>query len=533
MPPFSTSIQEPDRASPCVLDGGASFSHGTAKKVREDEQPKAAGRPLQLLLLILIVMAAVLRIIATRNDLWLDELISLKIAQAVKTPWQIFTAVHSDNNHYVNTIFLYFMKRQADGAADRYLSVLWGIALVPAGYWLLARRSQLEALILSGLLAFSYPLIHFSSEARGYSGAVLGLMLACGTISRWIVARLNSQKVCHSERSEEPAVFLERPWLRGAIYSAGLVLALLSHLTAALVWFALAAGSLIAVVGRAERRKWIGQWAAFNTLPAAVLLALYFFDLRYLSELGGSPMSVMHGLSRLLALGIGWPAKDAISVWILLLPLVGLIVWHLLREKKSGEPLSILLAAIYILPLLCTLAMRPTFFSPRYFLVVLPFFYVSLAMLLGQLARVRGGRFVVVSLLILFFAGQARLYVELLQVGRGQYRSALTYMMAHTTSADVTVASNQDFRSHIELAYYVPRVMGTRQLLYGPAEGSRSFQPEWYILHQEGCEAPGPERWTGPGQTQWHRAAYFGASELSGQAWTIYQRLPPGASPSD
>jgi len=504
MPAFSTTIQAPDQVSDRAVESGIPLSR-TLDERFANEEPKLSPRLVQCLLLILIVMTALLRIIATRNDLWLDELISLNIAHSVTTPWQIFTAVHSDNNHYLNTIFLYFMKGHADDAADRYLSVLWGIALVPAGYWLLVRRSRLEALLLSGLLTFSYPLIHFSSEARGYSGALLGLMLACGAISRWVTG-------------------YRRVVPLGAIYSGGIILALLSHLTAALVWFALAAASLVAVVRRAERQKWIGQWAAFNALPSAVLLALYFFDFRYLSELGGSPMSVMHGLSRLLALGLGWPAKDAISVWILLLPIAGLIGWHLLQEKKSGEPLSILLAAIFVLPALCTLAMRPTFFSPRYFLVLLPFFYVAMAMLVARLARVRGGRLVVASLLILFLGAQTRLYVQFLQVGRGQYRAALAYMMAHTTSADIMVASNQDFRSHVELAYYVPRVTGTRQLLYGPAEGRGSFQPEWYILHQEGYEAPGPEQWTGPGKTQWRRAAYFGASELSGQAWTIYRR---------
>ena len=114
-----------------------------------------------LLLAGLVVLAAVVRVIATHNDLWLDELISLRIANGVKTPWQIFSAVHSDNNHYLNTLFLYFAKKQDYVPAYRYLSMLWGVLLVPAGYWLLVRRSRVEAVILAGLLACSSPLIHF------------------------------------------------------------------------------------------------------------------------------------------------------------------------------------------------------------------------------------------------------------------------------------------------------------------------------------------------------------------------------------
>ena len=142
-----------------------------------------------LLLAILIVAAAVLRVLATHNDLWLDEIISLGIADQVKSPWQIFNTVHNDNNHYLNTMYLYFVKGQTYPPVYRYLSVMFGVGLVPAGYWLLARRSRVEAVIFAGLLACSYPLIHFSSEARGYSGALLGSVLACAALAQWLVQR--------------------------------------------------------------------------------------------------------------------------------------------------------------------------------------------------------------------------------------------------------------------------------------------------------------------------------------------------------
>jgi hypothetical protein len=172
-----------------------------------------------LLLASLVVLAAIVRMIATRNDLWLDEIISLRIANAVKTPWQIFSVVHSDNNHYLNTLFLYYVKTQNYAPVYRYLSVLWGVLLVPAGYWLLVQRSRVEALILAGILASSYPLIHFSSEARGYSGALLGSMLACAALAQWMAR----------EDGKGRSFFL------GLAYGMAMVLAILSHLTACLI----------------------------------------------------------------------------------------------------------------------------------------------------------------------------------------------------------------------------------------------------------------------------------------------------------
>ena len=462
-----------------------------------------------LLLTALIILAAVIRIIATHNDLWLDELISLRIANAVKSPWQIFTAVHQDNNHYLNTLYLYFVKTQNYPPVYRYLSLLWGVALVPTGYWLLSRRSRVEALILAALLACSYPLIHFSSEARGYAGALLGSVMACAALSRWL-ARENGKKTL----------------TMGVLYGCALVLAILSHLTACLIWFPLAAGSLIIIARRPARVKWFCLWATFNSLPAILLATLYFLDLRFLTELGGSPMSVFHGLSRLLALGLGWPAKDAITVWIVALPLIALVVWRLADEKKSGEPLSMLLPLIYLVPLVCVLVMQPSFFSARYFLVFLPFFYTGLAVLLAKLSHTPIRRMALAGVLALFLAGQAHLYRNFLQVGRGQFTAALQYMMARTPEPRIVVASNQDFRSGVELAYFAPRVLHNHQLLYLTRENHASFQPDWYILHQEGDQAPGPSILNVPGQPTWYRAAYFGASELSGQAWTIYSHQP-------
>jgi hypothetical protein len=489
----------------------------TSERSATDELP-LAGRHSWLPLLVLfgfIVLAAILRIIATHNDLWLDELISLRIVDALHTPGQIFTAVHIDNNHYLNTLYLYLVRslltpNQNDAPTCRYLSVVLGVAVVPAGYWLLVRRSRVEAVILAGLLACSYPLIHFSSEARGYSGAVLGSMLACAALARWMKTGGESRK----------------SFALGLIYASSLVLAVLSHLTACLIWFPLAAGSLITLACRSRRGRWIALWVALNVLPASVLAALYFFDLRYWAQLGGPPMTVLHGLGRLLALGMGWPAKDAATIWIVIVPLMVLAIWQLVKEYKAGEPLATLLMLIYLMLPLCVLMLEPSFFSPRYFLIFLPFFYVPMAMLLARLTSTRAGRLTCTAILALFLVGQANLYVKFLRVGRGQFTAALQYIMTHTPSQQLFVTSNQDFRSQVELNYYVPRILTGRQLAYLPSGSQSSPQPDWYIFHEEGYDPPGPATLNVPGQPTWHRAAYFGAAELSGQAWTIYSHSP-------
>jgi hypothetical protein len=237
-------------------------------------------------------------------------------------------------------------------------------------------------------------------------------------------------------------------------------------------------------------------------------------------------MTLAHGLGRLLALSLGWPAKDAATVLIVLVPLVGLTVWQLALVRKSGDPLWILLPLIYVLPLVCMLFIRPAFFSPRYFLVIVPFLYVPAAMLLARLVRARMGREALAVVLALFAAGQAYLYTEFLRVGRGQLTAGLQYMFARTPSPELGVASNQDFRAIMELSYFAPRVLKDRELSYVTQQNQGRIPADWYILHGEGYDPPGPASLHLPEQPAWYRVAYFGASELSGQAWTIYNHQP-------
>ncbi|MGD8255524.1 MAG: hypothetical protein PVF48_14105, partial [Syntrophobacterales bacterium] len=122
--------------------------------------------PWRLLTLLAGVTAgAVLRVWAAFDDFWLDEIMSLGLAQSISHPWEILT-LHHDNNHLLNTLYLFLIGKQQNWVWYRTLSVVTGTASVAIIAYTTFRRGFLEAATATVLVALSYPLILYSSEAR-------------------------------------------------------------------------------------------------------------------------------------------------------------------------------------------------------------------------------------------------------------------------------------------------------------------------------------------------------------------------------
>ena len=68
-----------------------------------------------LLLAAIVVLALFLRAVCLSAELWLDEVWSWEFAHTAATPWEIFMGPnhHHDNNHKLNTLYLFFIP---DGA---------------------------------------------------------------------------------------------------------------------------------------------------------------------------------------------------------------------------------------------------------------------------------------------------------------------------------------------------------------------------------------------------------------------------------
>lgn len=131
-------------------------------------------------LLAITALGAVLRLAGLGSELWLDE-IGTVLDVRQHSALELLTHFESANRHLLNSLAIGAATALA-GSADwvvRLPAALCGIASVPAIYHLsrnaLGRR---ESLLVALLLATSYHHVFFSQNARGYTGFLLGSILA-------------------------------------------------------------------------------------------------------------------------------------------------------------------------------------------------------------------------------------------------------------------------------------------------------------------------------------------------------------------
>src|SRR5690348_2096975 len=62
------------------------------------------------LIILSLLLAMALRLGAMDAEFWFDEIWSWEFARAAASPWQVFAGAnqHHDNNHKLNTLYLWF-----------------------------------------------------------------------------------------------------------------------------------------------------------------------------------------------------------------------------------------------------------------------------------------------------------------------------------------------------------------------------------------------------------------------------------------
>ena len=407
------------------------------------------------------------------NDLWMDEIWSVDLVRELHSALGVFTQTHHDNNHYLNSLFIYFLGQQGDWPAYRILSELAGIGTIVLTWFIGIRRDRWTALFSMLLVSFSYVAVLYSSEARGYATLVFFCFL-CFLI-------LES--------------FFEKPsWQLAAWFSVSAVFGFTSHLTfvifaaASLVWF-------LAHLFRAEMPvgKIVAWSLGFYAVPFAYLGVLYLVDLRYLQIGGGTPIGVLYGYGATLAWILGGPNASWFQQVTGAITAIGLLAGLFILIKQRSDEWIFFLAVTVIVPLSMPLLEHGTLHYVRYFIVAFGFILLLLGRVLAWLWESRAvGKIACALFLLLFLALNAQNIEALFKYGRGQLGDAVRFMAANAREQPITFGGEQDFRIKFMLGFYWQALMGDKEADYYDHENWPTAGPEWVVFHKESFVQPIP-----------------------------------------
>lgn len=448
----------------------------------------------------LAVLAALLRAWSTRGELWFDEVWSLGMAVDAGSFTGVFTSLHNDNNHYLNTLYLRLVGPTASPWLCRLLSVCAGTATVAVASLRSPTQEPVARRLWALLLAVTFILVQYGSEARGYGPAVF-FAVACFVLF---------------ERHLETG---RMGWMVAFALCAGL--GLLAHLTFVFVVLAFLSWAALGAILRDGARLRLVP-ALFLPSPLLVLVPLWFLDLRMLEVMGGHRLASLEIIRDLLRTTLGLPMGWAELAAVVALAAAAWQLWRLVRQRNAEVAFYVTLFAGLAATSLLSTGEK---LVPRYFLLGVPFFLLLLARFLSWLAQgFRGGKWVSGLVVLGLIAGNLVMVVKLGLIGRGHYREAVAYMDRWSRSNPAVISSDHDFRSGVMIDYVSRGLPLAHQLAYLSNEDWENESPEWLVTHDFAATPdPPPQVYLvrGAGYQLAQTFPYFG---LSGWNWYVYHR---------
>ena len=156
---------------------------------------RAQRDPAGVIVAIATLLALVLRLAACRGDAGLDEVWSMRLVERVDHLSGVFWGISHDNNHFLNSAWLYLVDPDAPVWVWRLPAVVLGTLTVPALARLGGRRGAAARALSACIAAVALPFVDFGSEARGYGGLILATVVAFDEAGRAADAALARRRV--------------------------------------------------------------------------------------------------------------------------------------------------------------------------------------------------------------------------------------------------------------------------------------------------------------------------------------------------
>jgi len=395
-----------------------SITNGSSPKIQPAEASSIAAGSRSLTLWIIVIAAAVLRLIALgHKSFWLDEIASVAIARRPGAVFWHFLWRDEGNMALYYVLLKPWLHFGYGEATLRLLSVIPGVLAIPLMYWLGARLfGQRVGLLSAGLLAVNACAVAVSQEARAYSFVVLLVLLSTFLFVRLI---------------EEPS------------RSAALLYAFVAGLTCYFHYFgvlvpALHAVSIVALP--ATRRRWkplLLAWSVIALLAAPILWLMHAQDVGHISWLGPPSWLELYHLGVFLA-AAGGKAVGGVLLGLELILASSFVAAFRSAWRTEGDDLGkwryALVASAIVSPVVITLLVsivRPAFYH-RFLIICLPGWLMMIAIGALQI-RVRAWRVAAIAgVSVLSLLSIVLLYPRVTE----DWRAAATYLVTHERPED-------------------------------------------------------------------------------------------------
>lgn len=457
--------------------------------------------------LIIVLLATAAIITAAQGDLWLDEVWSLKFAGESTSLLDIVRTFRHDNNHVLNTIYLYLVGPDQPLFVYRLLSVVAGIgSVVLAGYVAGRDWGRREALYALATVGSSYPLLLYFSEARGYAPAIFCGLAAYAALGRYPLG--------------------DRPWRLGLFWSV-CVLGVLAHATFVILIVAFGCwGAAQSVLGGESTRTGLSRFLRWHAVPLAFLGVWQTIFISQLEIGGGPELDKVAVIGHAAALALGLPNNPAFRAIAIVL-LLGMIILGAMVLRRLGDSRWVFFPmAIVLSPALLLLASRPQHFYFRYFLICFPFILLLLARIAGWCATSLHwpGRWAGLAAVALVVALQWHRDLRLFTLGRGEYAGALKLIDESSSGDIVRVGSDHDFRNRLLFDFYSARLGRTSRLQYVDRPAWPQGPPDWIITHTQDGDSSPPSEIEVSGVGRYNLVKEYGFSGDSGWSWQLFRR---------
>ena len=466
-----------------------------------------------LSLLAITAAGFLLRVLAARGELWLDEIWSLMLLEDLAAAHEIFWNISHLNNHLLNSLWLWIAGPDAPSVWQRFASIALGTATIPAAALFIRRHAgDAGGLACALLFAVGHIFVHYGSEARGYGGLALMIVLCADATDRLMAA----------PKRRAPAI-------RFALFAA---LGCLFHYTMLLAIGVCGAGAALLVA--ANRARWREHGQALLRLGVAALSGLLPAALCFFAAASVKPFltgertpfsyaDLAEGLAGMARSTLGLPAALPDPLMLLLAAPLAAGALALCPGRLRAPAIMALVA----LPLLEIWFALPNLHYARFHLPSACFLALAAGAGMGLLWT-RGGwrRSLALGLGAAGLLGHGALVGELLLYGRGDAAGAVAQM---TQAGPALYDGDFPVETSWVVAYHLARSQ-KKGLALAPRGAECEAPADWFIAtNWRGSRPALRDRETfGPAACPgaFARVAHYPGAQLSGLDWTLYRRLP-------